>query len=226
MTSLLDQPYDSEQALIERFAAIGLDKQHNLAEIIGERDWQVDLDQQKIYFGDDLSYSIQVLGSFSFDSESWLWAWANVQQGLAPELIQQANALKAYGEQHNISFLTEAMSECEETTAHLVGMLASGLFANSCYYAARHEHGIFLVSFTDPAIDAVASLDQARISSVFPQIISLFEMNHHNALQHYLTDKEFRLDKVSPTQIVAHKHNVTVSAAFDELSRLTALNVE
>ena len=101
--------YKSEQELLEAFAGIAFQKQHNLAEIIGNNDWNADLTSGIVTFG-DFEAPIQILGTYSYESETWLWAWANTQSELSAEITQQANALKIFGEKQNIDFLSVSPS--------------------------------------------------------------------------------------------------------------------
>ncbi|MFT0213237.1 hypothetical protein VQ643_11640 [Pseudomonas sp. F1_0610] len=213
--------YTTEQELIERFAVSGYDKQYNLSEVIGDRDWRVDLDTQKLYFAEDICFDIQVLGTFSHATSTWLWSWANTQWELPPALLEQALALKNFGEEHDIPIFTQDMQEIEQQQVHLLGMLSSGMLSNSCYYAADYGDGILLMTINDKSIDDADSDDCARISSVFSQTISLFEMNHRKAFAHYLRDKGFKVWK----NTLATKNNLSIQAEFDEFDRLTSLRV-
>lgn len=189
--------------------------------MIGDRDWRVDLDTQKLYFADDMCFEIQVLGTFSHASSTWLWSWANTQWGLTPALLEHALALKNFGEEHDISIFSQDMQELKPQQVHLLGMLSSGMLGNSCYYAADYGDGILLMTINDKAIDDVDSDDCARISSVFSETIALFEMNHRKALAYYLKDKGFAVWK----HTTATKNNITIQAEFDEFDRLTSLNM-
>ena len=46
--------------------------------VINGQPWQIDMQKQQIIFGDDLYFSIQILGRFSYASETWLWSWTSV----------------------------------------------------------------------------------------------------------------------------------------------------
>lgn len=51
--------------------------QNRFADIVGNRDWNVDFDRCEIAFGDQI-YKIRFIGSESNVSGTWLWGHANV----------------------------------------------------------------------------------------------------------------------------------------------------
>src|SRR4051812_15603287 len=79
----------SEQQLVERYGGIAIDKQFDFADLIGDNNWNVDMKQGSISFGENLTFPMQVLGTISHASQSWLWAWANTQSGLSESVMQQ-----------------------------------------------------------------------------------------------------------------------------------------
>jgi hypothetical protein len=68
--------------------------------------------------------SAQVLGSHSSVSETWLWSWEN--NSVLPELTAFAQRVRAYGEKHSITELTEAkFPASEDESWHLA---AAGVY--------------------------------------------------------------------------------------------------
>lgn len=213
----------TEQELLEQYGGIGLDRQRNLYEVIGDNSWNADLTKGEISFGGHLAFPIQVLGTFSHSSQTWLWAWANTQSGIPPNLLQQALQLKSYGETHEIPLLKHSDFDAAINDLHLIGIIASGMFNASAYYLADYGQGIMLVTFKSPIIDKTDSVDIARVSTVFPELISTFEMNHRAAFENYVKSKGFNIAK-QEHQIIAEKNGTKITAVFDELSRLTKLH--
>jgi hypothetical protein len=212
-------PAHTEQELLERYAAIAFDKQNDLYEVIGDNSWNADMNTGTISFGPELVFPIQVLGTFSHSSETWLWAWANVQSGLPPRLLSQAEQLRAYGEQHGIELLTASEFDATDLDLHTIGCIASGIFGASGYYLANYGHGTMVVTIKSELIDQVSKNDFARISSSFPQVISTFELHHRPALIHYLTQKGYSVTETADTVSAAVDFG-TLTATFDQLGRL------
>ena len=216
-------PCKTEQELIERFGGNSFDKQIDLGEVIGENNWNVDMTKGEISFGANIVFPIQVLGTFSHSSETWLWSWANSKSGLPQNLTQQAEQLKKYGEDNGIDLLKNSEFDASKDDLHLIGLIASGMFNSSGYYIADYGQGSMVVTIKSDKVDKIRKDNHHRILTVFPQLISQFEMNHNFALTNYLTAKNYSISE-NGTKLIATKNGNTITAEFDEQSRLTKLN--
>lgn len=213
----------SEQELIERYGGIAFDKQIDVAEVIGENNWSLDMINCEISFGDNLVIPFQVLGSFSRSSQSWLWAWANPQAEMATDSLNHAFRLKKYGEDNNIDFLKIDNFEASNIDLHLIGLTASGMMKSSGYYIADYGKGAMVFTLKSEAIDKVAKNEHERILSVFPQLISDFDIDHKTALKSYLEEKGYKLS-IEKYKITGLKGANQITAEFDKDNILTKLN--
>lgn len=215
-------PARSVQELLEQYSALAYDHQHDLAEVIGDQGWQFDMGAGTIAFGPELVFPVQILGSFSRQSETWLWGWANEQSGIPAALLAQARQLQAYGAQHGIERLTTPSFEATEHELHVVGSIASGMFDASGYFLADYGPGIMLVTVKSGQVDRVRTDGFARILHAFPQAISFFELRHRPAFVHYLRQKRYQLTETADT-VTATDGQASITASFDELGRLSRL---
>lgn len=213
----------SAKDLIAQYGGIALDKQNDLAAVIGDNNWNVDLSEGMISFGDQLTFPIQILGTFSHSSETFLWGWANTQSGIPENLLEQVMQLKAYGEQHQLSMFTTGQFDASVNDAHYIGLIASGMFGSSAYYVADYGSGALLVTIKSDVIDKVRTDAPQRVLTVFPQLISLFEMDHQQALASYLKAKAFEVS-IKDKELSATHNGSTIVATFDDLHRLASLN--
>ena len=216
-------PAQTVQALLERYAAIACDKQNDLYEVIGDNSWNADMDAGTISFGPALVFPLQVLGTFSHSSETWLWAWANVQSNLPPRLLTQADQLRAYGEQHGIELLTVSEFDATDMDLHTIGCIASGMFGASGYYLANYGQGTMLVTIKSEQIGQLPKNNFARITTSFPQVISTFEMQHRPAFIQYVSQKGYSVTETADTVSAAVDFG-TITATFDHLGRLANPN--
>ncbi|RZL43806.1 MAG: hypothetical protein EOP00_22280 [Pedobacter sp.] len=217
------KPFTSEPEFLEKFGALALDKQRNLYAIIEDKAWSVDMAKEEICFGGGITFPIQVLGSYAYSSETWLWIWDNVAGGYAQSIMQQALALKKYGEANNVDLLTIGKFDATNSDLHLIGMVASEMFNSGAYYLADYGQGIMVVTVKANLIDQFEYDEHLRILTVFPEFISTFEVNHKTALTNYLTSKGYQIEE-NNLGLSATKNGKTIKAEFDELSRLTKLN--
>ena len=97
------------------------------------------------------------------------------------------------------------------------------MFNSSGYYIADYGQGAMVVTIKSDKVDKIRKDNHQRILTVFPQLISQFEMNHNSALTNYLTAKNYDISE-NGTKLIATKNGNTITAEFDELSQLTKLN--
>jgi len=213
----------TEQERIERFGGIAFDKQVDVAEVIGENGWSLDMINCEINFGNDLIFPFQILGSYSRSSQSWLWAWANTQAEMATDSLAHAFKLKKYGEDNNIDFLKTDHFEISNIDLHLIGLTASGMMKASGYYIADYGKGAMVFTLQSDLIDNAAKNQHQRILSVFPQLIADFDINHKLALKFYLEEKGYRTT-VDKYKITGVKGENKIFAEFDKENLLTKLN--
>ncbi|MBO2011203.1 DUF6882 domain-containing protein [Hymenobacter negativus] len=212
----------TEQKLLERYAALAYDRQTNLYEVIGDKDWNADMDAGTISFGPGLVFPLQALGTFSHVSETWRWAWVKAESDWPVQLLSQAEQLRAYGEQHGIELLTTDEFDATTQDLHAIGAIASGMFGASGYYLADYGQGTLVLTIKSEQVDQVPKNDFARIPSTFSQVISVFELRHRPAFIHYLTQKGYAVTKTSDSVSAAVDSGI-LTATFDHLDRLASL---
>ena len=211
--------------LLEKYGAIGLEKQSSLGDVIGDNNWNVDLNTGTLSFGENIGFSVQILGTYAFDSETWLWAWANTASKLDENLLTDAVALYNYGRENDVEFLTTAEFEADQTNLHAIGIIASGLLGSSAYYCGNYGQGIILMTIKSEIIDNQPYNEQSKIISTFSDLINIFTLNHRNAFKSYLLGKKYDLIEEAGN-VTAKREDKTIFASFDNMDRLTKLNGE
>lgn len=215
--------FTNENDFLEKFGANALDKQRNLHNLIGENSWNIDMQKEEITFGDNLTFPMQVLGSYDHSAQDWLWLWENKAAGYPESIMQQALLLKKYGEENGIDLLKNGRFNASYNDIHLIGMIASEVFNSSCYYLGNYGQGTLVATIKSDAIDQLGSDDVIRISTVFPELISNFDVsNHKNALINYLTIKGYTIN-LNEENLEAEKNGKILHASFNERNLLTSL---
>ncbi|CAM3900789.1 MULTISPECIES: DUF6882 domain-containing protein [Flavobacterium] len=208
--------------LLDQNAALSLEKQFLFGDIIESKPWQLDMSLGTISF-EELTFPIQIIGSLSFNNNSWMWGWANTQSGIPENLLIQSNQLKNIGTDKNIVELTDAHFQVAEGFEHKIGMIACGLFNSKSYYCANYGQGTLVVTIDSDLIPEIDTNKAEKILTHFPQVISSIDVNHKDAFINYLIDKEFQI-AITPNTVQAMKNESTITADFDALGRLTSLN--
>ncbi|MEH0157731.1 DUF6882 domain-containing protein [Limibacter armeniacum] len=209
--------------LLSLHAGLSLEKQLIFGDVIGDNSWQFDMGSGTISFGDNLTFPVQVIGSLSFNDNSWMWGWANAQSGIPEHLLEQSMQLKSIGEEKKVKELVEGHFSVEENFEHKIGMIACGYFSSKSYYCANYGQGTLVVTIDSDQIPAIEKSRLEKVITVFPQLIGNIELNHKEAFVNYLIDRGFQL-KVEEDKIEGLNGGKLIVGEFDQLSRLKSLN--
>lgn len=212
----------TEQELFEQYAAIALEKQSDFGEVVGTRDWNIDVPQGTITFGQELTCEMQILGSFAHAPATWLWSWANEQSNLPDNVLTHAKTLREFGEENEVDLFRVPEFDFTSEELHLIGTIASGMLQASGYYLADYGKGTLLITVKSPEIDSKREDTKLRVITTFTETLQCFELHHQNAFQHYLREKGFEI-AVNAGEIIGTKGAETVVGRFDAAGRLLEL---
>ena len=93
---------------------------------------------------------IQIVGSFSHETETWLWSWAN------PSILEgeadQVGLLRRFGQQHGLERLHTARCEAGEVDAWEMTSVACFLLGGDGVYRAPGENADLYMVVADPTL--------------------------------------------------------------------------
>jgi hypothetical protein len=204
---------------LSRHVASALGRQFAFAEFLGERPWSVDIGSGTVTFGDDLTYPIQLLGTESHGDGTWLWAWANTQSNLPPDLLRAAEWLREYGSEHAISELTDKSFPLTTADGHKLSLLAAGLTGRG-YYRGPYEGGalFFLVERLPGSV--LAPVPPVRVIGVLTEALQSYELDHRVVVESFLTQQGFAVSSGPSTIAASHQNGSSLQVQLDELGRV------
>jgi len=138
-----DDPRDRLPAQVIEIADRGLEARNaTLASLTDEAgltqagQWNVDLATGDFVWegtrGNVVCADVQVLGTRSGTSNTWLWGWAN--ESLPAERVTASTAIREFGESGGVTVLTEPGCPCKEDQPWAFCNLAIGLGLGSFVY--------------------------------------------------------------------------------------------
>ena len=154
--------------------------------VVKNRDWNVDFDRGIISFGED-EYPLQFLGSEATSSNTWLWAWENINE-FDDKIISLAREIKAKGEKLNLEALTTAeINISDELNGHTLSIVACGLAdKNYCYYRGPHSGGAILVAIDGVDEKVFSSVSAKDFVDITIKCIQQFSLNHKIFVESFL----------------------------------------
>ncbi|WP_433824650.1 DUF6882 domain-containing protein [Actinoplanes sp. CA-015351] len=211
------------EELFTQHVATAFARQLALADRIGERDWQLDLTEGVVTFGEDLRYPVQLLGTESDGSGShgsWLWAWANTGSNLPVHLLHLSEWLRGYGEQAGVAELTEASFPLERADGARLALIASGL-TGRCYYRGPYDGGAVFFHLEGLPASLIEPVSPERAFLVLGQVIQAFPVDHRAMLLAFLGQQGWSIGEDGPGLVVGHHPGGSeMRVEFDEQGRI------
>lgn len=212
-----------DPALGDVLVDVGLaafDRQLAFAELVGDRDWQLDQDAGVLRLGPDLVLPAQILGSQSDKAGTWLWAWAN--PSVDDRLTAMARSVRALGGDRAVAVLTDSQVDLARIgDAHLLALAAAGLVDADAYYRCPYPGGAAFV-FVDladgrPGVDLGAG---ARAEAVIGRaIVDVPQLVSRRSVERYLDHLGARVSRHDDAIFI----DPGLTIRFDALGRLTSI---
>lgn len=211
------------QQLFTTYVGTSFSKQLAFADVIGKRNWNVNLDEGLIRFGSDQSYTIQLLGSQSSGDNSWMWAWANEAMNLPTTLTKASLAMREVGQKEGIDELSQPTFASEFADGHTLSMIASGMNRESCYYRGPYGGGAAFFLIMNPPQIVSAPAETARVLRVIPQVISTWSLEHGLMAESFLRSQNFDWER-NGNEAIATRDGDRVQINFDDQGRISGLS--
>ena len=191
--------------------------------VVKNRDWNVDFDKGIIAFGND-EYPLQFLGSEANSSNTWLWAWENIN-GFDDKIISLAREIKAKGEKLNLEALTTAEIDIsDELNGHTLSIVACGLTdKNYCYYYGPHSGGAILVAFDGVDEKVFTPIDEKDFADIVVRCIQQFPLNHKLFVESFLEWNKTKYKWKENTLIADFENSQKLEIDFEEKSELARI---
>lgn len=101
-------------------------RQQRLARLVGEAEGELSVPDGTATFGDVGTFPVQLLGATDELGETFTWAWA-AEDGAFPEPVLEAvGNLRAYGQEHELAELTEAVWSTLDVDPFLLASIGRG----------------------------------------------------------------------------------------------------
>ncbi len=211
------------QTYLERYALLSLEKQDRLETLIGEHLHELDLDAGVIRF-DRYQFPMQVIGTESDNSLTWLWAWSDEQTELPANLLQSAIQLRTWGSAEGLSEFTLPSIDLNRADGNAISLIAAEICRASCFYRDSYEGGAVYLLLFDALIDGGPAFDRQRLVRRLADLLSRYDLNHRDTILYYLMAKKLSPVTEGATIGCELESGERLIAGFDESGRLATIN--
>jgi hypothetical protein len=216
--------------LLEQHAGLTVEKQRALSTLLGSHRWDANIPDGKLSFtlesGDIITCDIQLIGTESYESQTWLWAWANKQSHLPLKLLRTVMELQEFGVVSNIEALIRDSTPLNEIPAQAFAIVATGFTDADAYYRGDYGSGALYCALKLPDLRERPPTTTLEITGVMTELISAVELNHRRAMLNYVKAKSWRVFNEERTITAQASDGSRVVAHFDELDRITSLQTQ
>jgi hypothetical protein len=210
--------------LLSRHIASSLLKQQALGSFLGEHSWSANLESGQVDFGRGRTYPLQILGSESEVSDTWLWGWANEESGIPDGVLVCARQLQAFGTKHGIAELLQPEISLTEVDGHQFALVASGLSKASAYYRGPHKEGAVFFTMQNVPLQQHLQQSPVELINIMSGIISQFPVDHRIMARSFLQDQGLIIAGTDQELVATAPNDDEITIRFDELGRIAGMS--
>lgn len=160
---------DSFKIILSKYGALGLDKQGNLSDLIGETVGDLDIEKGTVSFG-DIEMPVQILGFFSEELSQWSWAWDN-EDIFGANLIEAACKIREIGDEFDVREFNSPLISTDFDFCHGMAVTSIGILGYDAYYAVPEDGlDIFVAVNSD-------KIKENNSAQKFRNIYAIFQKN-------------------------------------------------
>ena len=210
----------------EQYALLALEKQEKLAALVNGHTSELDLESGKIIFDNRLELPLQVLGTESDNTLTWLWAWSEEQTEIPEHFLISSLQLRDWGEQEGIEEFTIPSVDLSRADGHVLSLISSQISSASCYYRSPYEGGAVFVLISSELVDRQPPFGLDGLARQFTDLISRYEFNHRNALVSYVRANNLSFTEKGPFVSAQLVTGEKLIVEFDGQGRLKTIDGE
>lgn len=215
------------QSLITTHAGSAYKRQLDFGDLLGQHSWEVNLDLGVASFGDGLSFPLQVIGTESESSQTWLWGWANHASGIPGPLLKVSDQLRDLGERESIPELgTEEIPLGGNVSGFVYGLLATAIGNQSAHYRGAYPGGALFFTVDQVPFPEISDPTKylMRCLETMTGIMSLIDLDAKAACKAFLTQEGFVVEETSEKLKATSKYG-TITLDSDDQGRITNIGI-
>lgn len=212
----------SSAELIAGAVGIAFIQQNRLGEIIGDANWQLDVDNQLLSIGKH-RFTAGLIGTESHVSNTWRFGTVNADS--YPATFTEDILL--FNQKSNFSNFIDVNSKDidldDVINGHNLSALVSAFFDRCCYYKTPYDNGAGFILIKSPPAQIFASASSEEIVQAIQYVIQTYEGNHR-VMVAPLIEKFSKNVEFTPSSIRFTANDITLNIKFDDQSRIVEIS--
>ncbi|MGX7417987.1 DUF6882 domain-containing protein [Carnobacterium gallinarum] len=220
----LNESHDFQKLLAASIGTARANQIHFNEQVVKGQDWSVDLQTSRITFG-AASYPIQLIGTESTISNTWVWSWVNLSQ--LPETSWQdmlpiKEELKDF-----LHFTTEEIDLNELVNGHNLSSIVAGFHpAHVCYYRCPYDGGAAYVLVKDLPTALFPPLSRINLQKIILEVIAEQPAHHRIAVTSFLLENGGMLTETAESILAELPNDGLLSIKFNQQNRVSSITLD
>jgi hypothetical protein len=167
---------------------------------------------------------VQILGTQSEKTNTWLWAWANARSGIPARLISAAKDLRGFGDENKIEEFTKPTWGIDKWDGYAIASVASALLGVPGFHRAPYAGGAMFVLLLAPELKVPLKLPLLRFVMAVPELDYNLIAESTRAVGVFARRLGLKITAADPLEVVSGEGSVKVF--FDGKGRFNRLEAD
>ncbi len=211
---------------LEPFVFLELERHFQMQEYLGPHSWGLNMDDGCVVFAidgtnDTVRCPVQILGTLSYQTETWLWGWNNRQSDIPAKLLKCGPMIQKAARAEDTQFIaTKSFRINRENHAQELAIIAAGFCELFTFYSCDVEQSALFVGIE--SMREIANQERTAVlaESVLTTGISMFDFKHQPAVRAYLGTPKKTVKSTSEYTIEGKPFCIR----FDSMGRISSID--
>jgi hypothetical protein len=210
----------------EQYALPAMEKRAKLLKLVGEHYLDLDLLAGVARFNDTLALPVQILGTESENTLTWLWAWADEQTEMPDGLLRSSRAMKIWFETKGLAAYAAPSLDLNRADGTQLAVISCEVCMASAYYRDHYEGGSLLLLLFGRGIEGQPPFTRSELVRALSDLAAQYDFNHRSALSAYFQAERLSFSSQGTLLSGELASGERVVAACDDRGRITTINGE
>lgn len=212
--------------IISKHIGVARLKQKSFAKTVLFNNWNININKGLIYL-DNKAFKIQLMGTESISSNSWLWAFANPGNYSKEVLDASISTYNYLNKEVSKEEISEEIMLSKNINGHTLCSIATSLNENTCYYCCRYNENTSLyVLIENIDLDLEDIISFVEIMTIFTELIDMYDLNHRLLVENTLKIVCDKLESDSSEVKGILRNGEKILVVFDDSGRINTITNE
>ncbi|WP_394838658.1 hypothetical protein LVJ94_17350 [Pendulispora rubella] len=183
--------------------------------------WTADLERGELQLG-STTFRVEILGTFSFKTKTFLWAWANPGAMAWSASLGSANALRAWGKQFGQAVFAETEILADRVNPNELAYVSAELVGGYPVFVGSYDGGAAFMLLKDLRLE-LEQLPLAYLQGIILDLPAFTHADPRECIRSFLRRLGFALVETSSAMKVT-RSDANFVIEYDEQGRIAKIS--